>query len=72
MSDETMGDEQPWEEEGLDRPDFEVLIRGDLVDLRTRDVGVVEGDPRPWLDSGGQFTDLNWQHRYKVALTREE
>jgi hypothetical protein len=41
------------------RPDFEVLIRGDLVDLRTRDVGVrdvgvLEHDrenvERPWLD----------------------
>jgi len=36
------------------RPDFEVLVRGDLVDLRTRDAGVLEGDQenveRPWLD----------------------
>lgn len=36
------------------RPDFEVLIRGDLVDLRTRDAGVLASDTenveRPWLD----------------------
>ena len=37
------------------RPEFEVLIRGDLVDPRTRDAGVLdvdrEGVDRPWLDS---------------------